>query len=227
MAPKRIHTRRFLDPNLPKVVENPKTIIRRSNTQADKGIFHLQKSVSLPTESVKSAESFIFDKGTDQSLSRSKFSTELSQALTGPERPNLCKPSQQPSHPSSTSIFPQIQYTHTVQNPITYFPVFVTPLVPIHIVVLPSPPIVMVSRFNTLVLPAQLHDLPQGYSQRIRTYGAEGDISAQQRLDRFNDFCDLEEVDYEDAKMRLFAQSFYGEVKKWFRGLLAGSIHNF
>ena len=27
--------------------------------------------------------------------------------------------------------------------------------------------------------------------------------------------------------MRLFAQSFYGEVKKWFRGIAFGSIHNF
>ena len=72
----------------------------------------------------------------------------------------------------------------------------------------------MASRFNPLVFPAQLHDLPQGYSQRIKTYGAEGDISAHQHLDRFNDFCDLKDVDYEDAKMRLFSQSFYGEVKK-------------
>ena len=27
--------------------------------------------------------------------------------------------------------------------------------------------------------------------------------------------------------MSLFAQSFYGEVKKWFRGLVAGNIHDF
>ena len=94
MAPKRIHTRRFPDPNPPKVVENPERILRRSNTQVDKGIFHLQKSMSLPTESVKSAESFSFDKGIDQSLSRSKASTELHQALTSPERPNLSKPTQ-------------------------------------------------------------------------------------------------------------------------------------
>ena len=73
----------------------------------------------------------------------------------------------------------------------------------------------MAARFTPLVLLAQLHDLPQGYSQRIKTYGAEGDISSHKHLDRFNDFCDLEEVDYEDAKMRLFSQSFYGEVKKW------------
>ena len=85
----------------------------------------------------------------------------------------------------------------------------------------------MAARFTPLVLPAQLHDLPQGYSQRIRTYGAEGDITTQQHLDRFNDFIDLEEVDHEDAKMRLFAQSFYGEVRKWFRCLAAGSIQDF
>lgn len=85
----------------------------------------------------------------------------------------------------------------------------------------------MASRFTPLVLPAQLHDLPQGYSQRIRTFGAKGDIISQQHLDRFNDFVDLEEVDYKDAKMRLFAQSFSGDVKKWFRGLPARSIHDF
>ena len=85
----------------------------------------------------------------------------------------------------------------------------------------------MAFTFTPLVLPTQLHDLHQGYSQRIRTYGEEGDLTSQQHLDRFNDFCDLEEVDYEDAKMRLFSQSFYGEVKKWFMGFDAGSIHNF
>ena len=70
MATKIIYTRIFPDPNPPKVVENPERILRRSNTQADKGIFHLQKSLSLLVESVKSAESFSFDKGIDQSLTR-------------------------------------------------------------------------------------------------------------------------------------------------------------
>ena len=143
-------------------------------------------------------------------MSRSKSTAKLSQAFAGPKRPNLFKPAQQPSHPSSTFVFPQIQNTQSVQNLVTYYASFVTPLIPVHIVILPNPPIVMGARFSPLVLPSQLHDLPQGYSQRIRTYGVEGDISAQQHLDRFNDFCDLEEVYYEDAKMRLFGQSFYG-----------------
>ena len=163
LAPERIHTRRFPDPNPPKVVENPKRILRRSNTQAYKGIFHLQKSFSLPSESVKSDEIFSFDKGTDQSLSTSKSTTELIQAFSSPKRPNILKPTQWPSHPSSTSVFPQIWNTHSVQNPVTYFVSFVTPLVPIHTVVLPNPPIVIAARFTPLVFPAQLHDLTQGY----------------------------------------------------------------
>jgi hypothetical protein len=43
-------------------------------------------------------------------------------------------------------------------------------------------------RFSPLVLPAQLHDLPQNYSEIIKTYNAKGDITTQQHLDRFNDF---------------------------------------
>ena len=71
------------------MVENLERILRRSNTQVDKGIFHLQKSLSLQAEIVKSAESFSFDKGTDQSLSRSKSAIELSQA-----RSNISNPAQ-------------------------------------------------------------------------------------------------------------------------------------
>ena len=41
------------------------------------------------------------------------------------------------------------------------------------------------------------------------------------------DFIDLEEVDYEDVKMRLFAHSFSRDVRKWFRGLLANSVVDF
>ena len=87
--------------------------------------------------------------------------------------------------------------------------------------------VVMTTRYTPLVLLTQLHDLPQAYSQMSRTFGAEGDIIAQQHLDRFNDFCDLEEVYYEDAKMILFAQSFSGYDKKWLRGLQARSNYNF
>jgi hypothetical protein len=62
----------------------------------------------------------------------------------------------------------------------------------------------MAAIFTPLILPAQLHDLPHNYSQRIKLYYAEGNVSSQKHLDWFNDFVDLEEVDYADVKMRLF-----------------------
>ena len=82
----------------------------------------------------------------------------------------------------------------------------------------------MENKFAPLVVPTNLHDLSQGYAQRLKQFGVEGDITAQQHLDIFLDFCDLEEIDYEYVKMRLFAQSLSGEVKKWFRVLPPNSI---
>ena len=74
------------------MVDNPERILRRSNTQAEKGFSHLQRPLSLPTESVKGFTSFDFDKETDQSFARSKSEIELCQVLTGPERPNIFRP---------------------------------------------------------------------------------------------------------------------------------------
>ena len=64
----------------------------------------------------------------------------------------------------------------------------------------------MVARFAPLALPVVLHDLPQNYSQRISLYDGEGNFTERQHMDRFEDFIDFEEVDHDDAKMRLFAQ---------------------
>ena len=90
-----------------------------------------------------------------------------------------------------------------------------------------NPPRPMAARFAPLCLPALLHDLPQNYSQRISLFDGEGDIIAKQHVARFEYFIDLEEVDYADVKMRLFAQSLSGEAKKWFKDFPDGSIMNF
>ena len=90
-----------------------------------------------------------------------------------------------------------------------------------------NPPRPMAARFAPLRLPAALHDLPQNYSQRICLFDGEGDVTAKQHVAKFEDFIDLEEVDYPDVKMRLFSQSLSGEAKKWFKYLPNGSIINF
>ena len=152
LAPKRIHTRRFPDPDPPRVVDIPERILRRSSTLVDKGISHLQRSSSLPTESVRCFTSFDFDKEIGQSFPRSASETEFCQVLTGRESPNTSRLAQQPSHPSSTPV---------VQNPILYYIAFIPPLILAYAVIFPNPPIVMAAR---IALPTQLHDLPLGYS---------------------------------------------------------------
>lgn len=124
------------------MVDNPERILRRSSTQADKGISHLQRASSLPTESVKCFTSFYFDNEIDQSFSRSRSENELCPILTGPERPNTFRPTQQPSHPSPTP---------TVQTLVTYFTPIVSPLILAYTVVSSNPPIVMAARFDPLV----------------------------------------------------------------------------
>ena len=61
------------------------------------------------------------------------------------------------------------------------------------------------ARFAPLALPVVLHDLPLNYVQIISLYDGEGNVSAKYHVGKFDDFVDLEEVDYEDVKMRLFA----------------------
>ena len=85
----------------------------------------------------------------------------------------------------------------------------------------------MAARFAHLRLPAILHDLPQNYSQRISFFDGEGDIISKQHVAKFEYFVDLEEFDYMDVKMRLFAKSLLGEAKKWFKYFPATSIQTF
>jgi len=85
----------------------------------------------------------------------------------------------------------------------------------------------MAARYAPLILLAQLHDMPQGYDHKIQLFGVEGDVTAHHHLNRINDQLDLWEMDHDDVKMRILAQSLSGKVKKWFRALPTGSIPNF
>ena len=83
----------------------------------------------------------------------------------------------------------------------------------------PVPTVVMASIFAPLVLPTQQHDLPHNYSQRFKCFGEEGNVTAKQHLDKFNDFIDIEEVDHEDPKMKIFAHLFLERLKNALYGL--------
>lgn len=82
----------------------------------------------------------------------------------------------------------------------------------------------MANRYAPLVLPANLNVMSVDYSTKIKQFGDDEAYTARQHVQWFKDFCDLSEVDDEDVKMRLCAQSLKTNVKDWFRGLAARSI---
>lgn len=82
----------------------------------------------------------------------------------------------------------------------------------------------MDARYAPLVLPQNLGAMPADYQTKISFFDATQTITTQQHVDKMNDFFDLHEVEIEDVMMRLFVQSFGGEVWKWFKALLAASI---
>lgn len=82
----------------------------------------------------------------------------------------------------------------------------------------------MANKYAPLVLPGQLHDLPQDYQSKIQLFDATGLYTTQQHVNIMNDYFELHEIDDADVRMRLFAQTLAGEVRTWFRNLAAGSI---
>jgi hypothetical protein len=173
-------------------VSDPEKILCKAKEQILDLFYYLDKNLSLPKDGVQSIDDLDFDTLFEQTLFRSKSESYLDKIVFNEKRFQYLIPNK----PPQTSIIP----TRTTQKD-------------------KNPPRVMAARFAPLSLPSQLHDFPQNYNKRIKLYDAEGNASAQNHLDWFNDFVDLEEVDHEDAKMRLFVQSLSGEVKKCFKAL--------
>jgi len=89
-----------------------------------------------------------------------------------------------------------------------------------------NPPRVMAARFTPLILPQVLDDMPSDYWSKIPFFdGTPNSITAQQHVDKMADFYELHEIDEENVAMRLFVQTFVGDVRKWFRGLATVSIN--
>jgi len=143
--------------------------------------------------------------------------------------PIITYPESTVSSPSTshTPLTPPTPSTPQTTLPIVTAPVIILPPSPPHTHPTPPhpPPKAMAARFSPLALPQNLHDMPADYQSKIPMFdGTPQSISAQQHIDKMTTFFDLYEIDEEDVTMRLFAQTFDGEVRKWFRGLTARSI---
>lgn len=83
------------------------------------------------------------------------------------------------------------------------------------------------SQYASLNMSFPLHELLKNYDQRLPHFDGMGDITTRKHVKEIIDFIDLEEVDHEDVKLRLFAQILSGKARKWYRSLIDISIPHF
>jgi ribonuclease HI len=83
------------------------------------------------------------------------------------------------------------------------------------------------ARYAPLVLPVPLHDLPENYMKSLPKFTGEGDLTAQEHINFFDQFADILGIEHEDVYSRLLVQTFEGQVRTWFRSLPAGSLRSY
>jgi hypothetical protein len=94
----------------------------------------------------------------------------------------------------------------------------------------PPPPRIftkVAARYAPLVLPVPLHDLPENYMKNLPKFTGEGDLTATEHINFFDQFTDILGLEHEDIYSRLLVQTFEGQVRTWFRGLSTGSIGSY
>lgn len=132
----------------------------------------------------------------------------ISSSITPPYIATLSSSTTKPSSP------PKPYYSKTTPP--------LTP--PVVTIILPSA--AFMARFGPLVFLAQLATLPQNSGQILPLFDGTIEITTRKHIDKIVDSIDVEEVDEDDAKMHLIAQSFLGEVNKWFHALRATCVAN-
>jgi hypothetical protein len=85
----------------------------------------------------------------------------------------------------------------------------------------------VVSRYDPLVLPPILHDLPENYMKNLTKFTGEGYLTATEHITFFYHFVDILGIEHEDVYSRILVQMFEGQVRIWFRGLPIGSIWSY
>lgn len=84
----------------------------------------------------------------------------------------------------------------------------------------------MQARYASLVLPANLENFPGGYLKHLPWFNGETGPSTEDHVSTFLDFANNMNIEEENVYMRLFVQSLEGNVRIWFRKLIADSIRN-
>jgi hypothetical protein len=82
--------------------------------------------------------------------------------------------------------------------------------------------------YKPLYFPPILHEFPANYNNKLPRFdGEDANITAENPIQRFEDFLDVYEVEDENVYIRMFALSLQCKVKNWFKNLPDASIRNF
>jgi len=130
---------------------DPKKILCREKEQAPEPFYYLENKLSLPKYGVQSIDDLDFDALFEQTLFNSKSETNF-----------------------DVTAFDEKRFWSLIPNKILQVAAVHAQNIP----QIPNPPRVMAAKFSPLSLPAQLHDFPQNYNERIKRYDVEGNTSA-------------------------------------------------
>jgi hypothetical protein len=72
------------------------------------------------------------------------------------------------------------------------------------------------ARYAPLILAIPLHDLPENYMKSLQKFTGEGDLTAQEHINFFDQFVDILGIEHEDVYSKLLVQTFEGQVRTRF-----------
>jgi len=124
--------------------------------------------------------------------------------------------------PSSSSTF-RSTFSTTPSTTHTSTSLPAVPAVPF-LPVVPFIPVNMANRYAPLQLPGNPGAMPQDYQSKITYFDGTGSYTTQQHTKKMQDYFENYEIDDDDVRMKIFAQSLTGDVRIWFRALVANSI---
>jgi hypothetical protein len=64
-----------------------------------------------------------------------------------------------------------------------------------------------------------LHNFPDNHLKLLTRFNGEDEVTTHEDLSTFDYFTDNQGFEHEDVYMRIFVQTFEGEVRTWFKGV--------
>jgi ribonuclease HI len=234
LASGRRHTRQNPDSKLVTPVNNPEKILRARGSLETTASVNKPKNPLLKTKSTSeplSSGSPLSD-AKDPKTNYSEFRSELHQAF---QSINKGKSPLERSSSFDTPTFPRQNLPVSPDSKVCVTPPFPTPKSMAGVrgggggANVPPPGVFakVAARYAPLVLPANLHDLPDNYIKNLPKFTGEGDLTAAEHINFFDQFADICGIEHEDVYSRLLVQTFEGQVRIWFRSLPAASIRTY